>query len=521
MALPFLQEANVDGIIRVLRNTSTIMDDASAEAVRNLHNGLTDAEMNAIISGLNLGGSGGRMISSNADTYIIMDSDASPTPVADHTNFLRILRWQDTTAITNADVLMGSIYWPSGTATDPSNKPADVEMSLGVDTAIMTALGDTSSRSAKLSFGAKYATVWYSHGFVGGGETMGAFDESCLRVHGTEGLCMSTGDYVKPTYFSLSILGSKSGNDQNLPFGAGNYTLGGFVYTLAPGAGFYIGDFLDQASNTDALVFQKTSKGYQCLTNLEDDYEWMNFKSNSADFKYLFSVNADEGSLDRDPVNHGNAPLTVFGRADGTNDPTASIVGISTTQQYGEVFVVRSYDTNSLDRYDLIKAEQRDGGLWNARFTVSNLGNVKADGSYTSPASDVAEWVTTDEQYEYGTVLIVSGDGTFTQSSGAADPKIAGVVAKKPGMEFGRGMGNGEPEGKRPMTVCGITPVKCTTAGGDITAGSLLVSSTAGMAQKAGESPETGTILGKALGTLEQAGEEPVTGEVSCLIILQ
>jgi hypothetical protein len=71
------------------------------------------------------------------------------------------------------------------------------------------------------------------------------------------------------------------------------------------------------------------------------------------------------------------------------------------------------------------------------------------------------------------------------------------------------------------MTVGGITPVKCTTAGGSISPGDRIVASIDGNAQKAGTDPSVATILGKALGALEQPGEDLVSGEVSCLIILQ
>jgi len=528
MSLPFLQEANVDGIIRVLRVTSTILDDASATAIRELHNGLSDAEMTAIISGLNLGGSGGRMISSGEDCFIILDSDGLPAPPSSHTNFLRILRWQDSTAITNVDNLMASVYWPSGVAaTDTFNRPADVEMSLGVDTASSEATGNLLDRSAKLNFGVRYngMTGAYVAGWVGAGIAMGPFFESCLRVHGSDGLRLSSAHPTSPMCFTQSVYFPHSGNDQRLVSTIGEYILGGFHTNGGYGVpGFYVGDYRTSEVNTDALLIQKTSKGYQLMSNLESDYEWINLTTRNQDYKHLVSINADEaGSTGgRYPQNHENASLCVFGAENGDN-AVAAIVGMSEEQSLtgGSILQVRSYDTNPLERYNLILAEVKLSGIWDKKFRVTNIGNVMADGSYTSPASDVAEWVFTDEQYVYGTVVVVAADGTFTQSTEAEDPKVAGVIALKPGMAFGCGMDDEEPEGKRPMTVCGITPVICTTAAGAIEAGDRLVSSTNGMAQKAGVNPTAGTILGKALGSLEQPDEDPVVGELSCLVILQ
>jgi hypothetical protein len=70
------------------------------------------------------------------------------------------------------------------------------------------------------------------------------------------------------------------------------------------------------------------------------------------------------------------------------------------------------------------------------------------------------------------------------------------------------------------LGLCGQVPTQCTTVNGSIASGDLLVSAPGGMAQKAGENPAPGTILGKAVGSLAQPGEEVVTGKITVLVTL-
>lgn len=526
MAIPFLQEANVDGIIRVLRTTGTIGDNAAAEAIRNLHNGLTEAEMDAIIGGLNLGGSGGRMIASDDNTFILLDDDALPAPPEAHTNFLRVLRWQNSTTINDPRNQVMSTYWRS----PPAGNPGELEMVIGPDTAILDAHGtDGYAYAGRIFLGGERNSGGQSDGFgyVGGGPVMGAWGDKSFRMHASSGASLSftTNNFNTPAYFALSDQKAYNGNDPRDGSGTANFMLGGWhINNAFDLPGFYVGDHTTYTSDTDgALLLQKTNKGWQFKNNLDAANEWINILGSNTDHILHVMVNGDETGTDarRDPATQNNSSFTVFG-TDSTNDTVGAFVGTRTTYS-GDVMLIRCYDEEKgSPTYDMIEAQRRDINVWDPIFRVTNLGDVSADGAFIPGGADAAEWVVTDEQYVYGTVLVVAADGTFTKSTEAEDAKIAGVVALKPGLEFGRGMQDASPEGKRPMTVCGITPVICTTAGGDIAPGDLLVTSaTAGAAQKVGGSPTVGTILGKALGTLEQPAEDPVIGEVSSLIILQ
>jgi hypothetical protein len=80
---------------------------------------------------------------------------------------------------------------------------------------------------------------------------------------------------------------------------------------------------------------------------------------------------------------------------------------------------------------------------------------------------------------------------------------------------------NAEVENQYPLSVCGIVDVYCTTDNGDVTPGDLLVSGPDGKAQKAGDAPATGTVIGKALAAVTQPDEDPVTELIKMLAILQ
>ncbi len=136
------------------------------------------------------------------------------------------------------------------------------------------------------------------------------------------------------------------------------------------------------------------------------------------------------------------------------------------------------------------------------KFQVDNAGNVTADGSYSSPAADLAEMLPAVAGLEPGEVLVVGEDGQLTRSTTAYQPTVVGVYSTRPG--FVGGGGDADLTGKVPLAVIGVVPVKASAENGAIRPGDLLVaSSTPGYAMKAGANPPAGTVIGKALGVLE------------------
>ena len=152
---------------------------------------------------------------------------------------------------------------------------------------------------------------------------------------------------------------------------------------------------------------------------------------------------------------------------------------------------------------------------WETVWRVDNAGNVYGDGTVGAGPADLAEWFDTDAtDLPYGTVVVLSDDAKAVASSSIADPRVMGVVAKKAAFTMGKSK---EEEAVQVLvTLCGRTPVNCTTAGGEIAVGDRLVTSSDGCAQKAGGAPEPGTIIGKAMSSLETG-----TGLVLVLVNLQ
>ena len=160
----------------------------------------------------------------------------------------------------------------------------------------------------------------------------------------------------------------------------------------------------------------------------------------------------------------------------------------------------------------------------NLRFVVENSGDVKADGTYSSPAADLAELLPAGEVLEPGDVLAVGGDGRLVRSTAAYQSSVVGVHSTKPAF-LGGAVGEGAAEGLVPLAVLGVVPVKVTASNGAILPGDLLVASpVAGHAMRAAPLEvqgvkvyPAGVLLGKALGRFDGPG----TGVVSALLNVQ
>ena len=121
-------------------------------------------------------------------------------------------------------------------------------------------------------------------------------------------------------------------------------------------------------------------------------------------------------------------------------------------------------------------------------------GQWTLQGSSTLQATyaDLAEWYTSDEEYEPGTVVIFGGSAEVTTTKITSDSRVAGVVSTNPAYIM-----NVECEGTRVcVALQGRVPVKVV---GVIKKGDLITTSaTAGYACKA-MNPQVGTIIGKAI----------------------
>lgn len=159
--------------------------------------------------------------------------------------------------------------------------------------------------------------------------------------------------------------------------------------------------------------------------------------------------------------------------------------------------------------------EAWDGSPLDRRFRVTNVGNVYADGTYNSPAADLAEMLPASEGLEPGDVLVIGPDGRLERSTSPYATHVAGVHSTSPAFVGGSDEEGANP-GKVPLAVVGITPVKASAENGPITPGDLLTSSsTPGHAMRA-DRFIGGAIIGKALEGLSEG-----RGVIRMLVMLQ
>ena len=127
--------------------------------------------------------------------------------------------------------------------------------------------------------------------------------------------------------------------------------------------------------------------------------------------------------------------------------------------------------------------------------------------SSSAKYADVAEIYTTDQEYDYGTVIVIGGEKEVTQSTSANDHKVIGVVSENPAL-----MMNSDHEGQF-IALLGRVPCKVV---GKVDAGDLLVtSSTPGHACACDpDDLKPGIVIGKAL----EEKDSLLTGTIEVLI---
>jgi hypothetical protein len=142
-------------------------------------------------------------------------------------------------------------------------------------------------------------------------------------------------------------------------------------------------------------------------------------------------------------------------------------------------------------------------------FYVDANGDVRADGTYASPAADFAESLTADSSsatLEPGDV-VVFGDkpGEVRRSDRASDSRVVGVYSTRPAFLGGCGDEEQEQSSARiPVALVGIVPVKVCHENGPIRIGDMLTSSSMPAhamkaLPRADGNYQVGTILGKAM----------------------
>jgi hypothetical protein len=190
-------------------------------------------------------------------------------------------------------------------------------------------------------------------------------------------------------------------------------------------------------------------------------------------------------------------------RAEADNSNGIAIWGKNTSSD--STLVLENYGSG-----DLIKAFA--GSL---QFRVANDGKVYGEGFY-SMSADMAEMLPAVGNLQPGDVLVIGMDGNLARSTQAYQANVVGVYSTQPGI-IGGYSEQSVSEGKVPLAVTGIVPVKVSAENGSIQAGDLLVSaSIPGYAMRSGDNPAVGTVIGKALSSLVEG-----QGLIQMLVMLR
>jgi hypothetical protein len=142
------------------------------------------------------------------------------------------------------------------------------------------------------------------------------------------------------------------------------------------------------------------------------------------------------------------------------------------------------------------------------KFMVTCGGNVYADGTFSSPATDFAEYFSSDGSLTVGDVLVLDPNGTpsnpsvlKSSSSASSRARTLGVFSTKPSFVGGytEGIESGASSTHIPVALLGRVPTKASAINGAILPGDQLMVSSNGTAVKA-KGP--GMILGIAIEAL-------------------
>jgi len=438
--IPRLTEKVVDTIIRALRYSGVLADDSSANAIRLVANNATESDLETLAASLNYGGvAGGGTIAGTDDVNVFLDSDNNSGLAL---NYFRVGHNQSAPPITDEDRELLTLATP----------------------AVFASIGQPDRRGPNLTIGPRstLVTAKNHHGRLSLGYPNGGSTNYVILEGGPEALGLSDAGGRLLVY---------SGNlavdvDTDIKFRTTSGSLrGGWEDIKAAstlGSTFHVGDYSSEASlaieTIDDSIVPGLRTHFQLRTTRSDAERKLYIagsQAGSAAAAIRVAVGGQEGTSWGDPGDtQQDTTLLVVSPAFGAdNRATLRLVHRSPSLLANqEIFTIHSEDVSDNAAYMFRISRtgaDNDPGVNIYLFDVDNDGNVHADGSYTSPATDVAEWVQvegTAATYLDGTVLVVNAEGKMSESSAVADPKVIGVkvASTYPALIMGRGNGYDE-----------------------------------------------------------------------------
>ena len=153
----------------------------------------------------------------------------------------------------------------------------------------------------------------------------------------------------------------------------------------------------------------------------------------------------------------------------------------------------RFYDSSGAGGTLNLSAGILKAGTGGSAGTIQGAWQLASGATFQATWADLAEWYSSDREYEPGTVLEFGGDAEVRSSSKQGTTRVAGVVTTNPAYTMNHGL-----EGtKACVALQGRVPCKVV---GKVEKGDLMIAGPIpGVAVSAGETAQPGTIIGKAL----------------------
>ncbi len=143
-------------------------------------------------------------------------------------------------------------------------------------------------------------------------------------------------------------------------------------------------------------------------------------------------------------------------------------------------------------------------------------GIVYAKG-YSLQSADYAEHLPASGDAEPGEVVALNAEGNLQRSSEPYQSTVAGIYSANPGLLGGADI-DGSTDGKIPLAIVGVVPVKVSAENGAIAPGDLLTS--ASLPGHAMRCDEDDPCFGRTIGKAMQSHAEG-TGMIQILVSLQ
>jgi hypothetical protein len=212
-----------------------------------------------------------------------------------------------------------------------------------------------------------------------------------------------------------------------------------------------------------------------------------------------------EGTLTGDWTFPGSSKLTLQGGALTLDQGNLEITAGNLTIGDGN-FTIGAGIINALDA--TLKTRLITTGSTSTEGTITGNWSLSEGSQLRATYADLAEFYSSDNNYEPGTVLVFGGTEEVTKSAQASDTAAAGIVTTNPAYVLNEGL-----KGTR-VCIALAGRVPCNVVG-KVNKGDLLVTSYYPGHAEVSKAPKPGTIIGKALANKHTDG----TGVIEVMVV--